>query len=80
MQHGASVNKTTTPGERAETGRGGISLLWPALAALSIAIAIGAIALRAIAGSRFESFLVFAAGFACIVLALRLLVRDTPSI
>jgi len=79
MQHGASVNKTTTPVERAETGRGGISLLWPALAALSIAIAIGAIALRAIAGSRFEAFLVFAAGFACIVLALRLLVRDTPS-
>ncbi len=79
MQHGASVNKTTTPSERAETGWGGISLLWPALAALSIAIALGAIVLRAIAGARFEPFLVFAAGFACIVLALRLLVRDTPS-
>ena len=79
MQDGASVSKPTALGEHALAGRGGISLLWPALAALSIALAVGAIALRVTAGSRFESFLVFAAGFACIVLALRLLVRDTTS-
>lgn len=77
MHDGASAFESTAPGDRAPAGRGAISLLWPALAALSLALAIGAIAARVAAGARFDGFLIFSAGFACAVIAFRLLVRDS---
>ncbi len=77
MQNGAGVYKTTATEKHAQGGRSGVSLLWPALAVLSIVLAISAIAMRVFSGERFEMFLVFAAGFACMVLALRLLLRSS---
>jgi PAS domain S-box-containing protein len=69
----------TTPAEQPAV-RSGISLLWPALAVLSLALAIGAVIARVEAGPRFDDLLVFAAGAAAVVLALRLLVRDPASV
>jgi PAS domain S-box-containing protein len=79
MQDGVHAYKTTLAEQSAPADRGGISLLWPALAGLALALAVGAAAARLIAGHRFDSLLVFAALSAAVVLALRLLVRDRAS-
>ena len=59
--------------------RRGISLLWPALGGLSLALATGAVAARLAAGPRFDGLLLFAACVAVVVLALRLLVHEGAS-
>jgi hypothetical protein len=81
MPDGVPANKTTPSDQAAPAVRSGISLLWPALAGLAVALAVGAVAARLAFGPRFDSLLVFAAGAAAVVLALRLLVRDpAPSL
>ncbi|HXR38524.1 MAG TPA: PAS domain S-box protein [Terracidiphilus sp.] len=76
MQEGANAGKTNPSEQAAPAVRGGISLLWPALAGLSLALAAGAVAARVAAGPRFDGLLIFAAGAAGVVLALRLLIRE----
>jgi PAS domain S-box-containing protein len=76
MSDGVYAYKAAPAEQTAPAVRGGISLLWPALAVLSLALAIGAIIARVEAGTRYDDLLVFAAGAAAVVLALRLLVRD----
>jgi len=79
MQDGAYAYKTIPVEQAAPAVRGGISLLWPALAGGSLALAAGAIVARLVAGSRFDGLLVFAAAAAAVVLGLRLLVtEDAP--
>jgi PAS domain S-box-containing protein len=73
MQEGASAYDTTVPEYPVAAARGGISLLWPALAAISMALLVGGVIARFLAGQRFDSLLVFAAGTAVVVLGLRLL-------
>jgi PAS domain S-box-containing protein len=81
MPDGVRANKTTPSEQAAPAVRSGISLLWPALAGLAVALALGAVAARQAAGARFDGLLVFAAGAAAVVLTLRLLVRDpAPSL
>ena len=80
MSEGIYAYKTTPAEHTAPAVRGGISLLWPALAVLSLALAIGAIIARVEVGPRFDELLVFAAGAAGVVLALRLLVRDPVAV
>jgi len=77
MERGAYANQTTPVEQPASAARSGISLLWPALAGLSLALAVGAIAARVAAGPRFDGLLIFAAGAAVVVLALRLVVRES---
>jgi PAS domain-containing protein len=76
MSDGVYAYKAASREQTAPAVRSGISLLWPALAVLSLALAIGAIIARVEAGTRFDDLLLFAAGAAAVVLALRLLVRD----
>jgi PAS domain S-box-containing protein len=76
MQDGVHAIKTTPSEQAAPAVRSGISLLWPALAGLSLALAAFAVIARLAAGPRFDELLVFAAGAAAVVLAVRLLVRD----
>ena len=76
MQDGVNAYNTIPSEPAAAPIRGGISLLWPALGGLSLALAAGAVAARLAAGPRFDGLLVFAACAAVVVLALRLLVRD----
>jgi PAS domain S-box-containing protein len=76
MQDGVHAYKTAPAEQSTPVERGGISLLWPALAGLALALAIGAVAARLMAGHRFDSLLVFAALAAAVVLGLRLLIRD----
>ena len=79
MEEGAHAYKTTPSEQPGPAVRSGISLLWPALAALSIALAVGAVAARLATGPRFDGLLIFAAGAAAVVLVLRLLVREPAS-
>jgi PAS domain S-box-containing protein len=51
----------------------------PILPFFALALAAGAITARLIAGSRFDGLLIFAAGAAAVVLALRLFVRDSAA-
>ena len=76
MQESASVYHATVPEYHASSVRAGISLLWPALAAISMALLAGAVLARMLAGPRFDGLLVFAAGAAAMVLCLRLLARE----
>src|SRR5580658_5820239 len=77
MEDGASAYQATQSDLKAPIVRGGISLLWAALAGLSLAIATGAITVRLLAGPRFDGFLIFAAAAAAAVLVFRLLVRES---
>jgi PAS domain S-box-containing protein len=79
MQEGVSATKTTPSEHTAPAVRSGVSLLWPALASLSLAFETGAVVVRLAAGPRFDDYLVFATGTAVVVLALRLLVRDAAA-
>jgi PAS domain S-box-containing protein len=79
MEDGASAYQATQPEYPAPVVRGGISLLWPALAGLSLVLAAGAVVARLVAGSRFDGLLIYAAGAAVVVLGLRLLVREFAS-
>jgi PAS domain S-box-containing protein len=81
MPDGVLANKTTPSEQAAPAVRSGISLLWPALACLAVALAVGGVAARLAAGPRFDGLLGFAASAAAVVVALRLLVRDSaPSL
>ena len=75
MQDGAYAYKTI-PAERLHPRRGGISLLWPALGWLSLALTAGAVAARVAGGPRFDGLLIFAAGAAAVVVTLRLMIRE----
>jgi PAS domain S-box-containing protein len=75
MEDGASIYQGTQPEDPAPEVRGGIVLLWPALAGVSLALAAGAVAARIAVGPRFDGLLIFAAGAAAVVLGLRMLVR-----
>jgi len=76
MQDGAHADKSAPSEQAAPAVRGGISLIWPALASLSVALAIGAAIARQALGVRYDGLLIFATGAAAVVLVLRLLIRD----
>jgi len=76
MQDGVDAYNTIPPQPDAAPIRGGISLLWPALGGLALVLAAAAVMARLIAGPRFDGLLLFAAGLAGVVLALRLLIGD----
>jgi len=76
MQDGTHANPTIPLEEPAPEDRRGLAALWPALAGVAVALAVGAAAARLVVGPRFDGVLLFAAGSAAIVLAMRLLVRD----
>ncbi len=76
MQDGANAHKTKTAEPAAPAARDSVSLLWPGMAGLSLALAAGAVAVRLGAGPRFDGLLIFAAGVTAAVLALRLLIRE----
>ncbi len=76
MQEGVHVFRTTPSEQAASAARSGISLLWLALAVLSLALTAGAVIARLAAGPRFDGLLVFAAAAAAVVLAVRTLFRD----
>jgi PAS domain S-box-containing protein len=76
MQDGTHANPIIPLDQPVPADRGGVAAVWPGLAAVTVALAIGAAAARMVAGPRFDGLLLFAAGGAVIVLALRLLVRD----
>jgi len=80
MQESASVDQSPAPEYPASSVRGGIFLLWPALAVLSIALAVVAIAVRLLLGHRFDGLVLFACGAAALVVCLRLLAgqQKTP--
>ena len=80
MQEGASAYHTTVPEYPTASVRAGISLLWPALAAISMALLVGAVLARMLAGQRFDGLLLFAAGAAAMVLCLRLLAREPETV
>ncbi len=77
MQDGASAYKTSPFEQAAPAAGSGDSLLWRALAGLSLALAVAAVTARLAAGPRFDGLLVVAAGAAAVVLGLRLLVRES---
>ncbi|HEY1160125.1 MAG TPA: PAS domain S-box protein, partial [Terracidiphilus sp.] len=70
MQDGANPRKTTRIELPTPAAWAGISRFWPALAALACVAVAGAIAIRLIAGPRFDFQLIFAAGAAGIAAAL----------
>ncbi len=76
MQDGAYAYKTIPAEETAPAVEGGISLLWPALGWLSLALTAGAVAARVAGGPRFDGLLIFAAGAAAVVVTLRLMIRE----
>jgi PAS domain S-box-containing protein len=76
MEHGDNANFASTLAQTAPAVRGGIAQIWPALAGLSLALAVASVATRVAAGPKFDGLLVFAAGAAAVVLGIRLLVRD----
>src|SRR5580692_2867254 len=79
MQDGVTIYQSTAPEFPVPAVRSGITLIWPALACLSLALAAGAIEARLVFGSRFDGLLIFAAGAAVVVLGLGLLVRQLLS-
>ena len=80
MQDGVYAYKPNGAEEAAPAVRSGISLLWPALAGISVALAAGASITRLVAGPRYDGLLIFAACVAVVVLGLRLLVLDRAPI
>ncbi|MGO9336901.1 MAG: PAS domain S-box protein [Terracidiphilus sp.] len=76
MHDGVYADKTIPIEEAAPAVRSGVSLLWPALAGISVALAAGASITRLVAGPRYDGLLIFAACVAVVVLGLRLLVPD----
>jgi PAS domain S-box-containing protein len=76
MQDGTYAFKSIPAEDAAPAVRGGISLLWPALAGISVALAAGASITRLMAGPRYDGLLIFAACAAVVVLGLRLLVPN----
>jgi PAS domain S-box-containing protein len=77
MQPGAFANQTAPLEQTAPAARGGVSLIWAALAGLVLVLAVAAVAARIAAGPRFDGLLVIAAGTAAAVLLARLLLRDS---
>jgi PAS domain S-box-containing protein len=81
MKEGDHARKTTPSEQAAPAVRSGVSLLWPVLASLAAALAVGAVATRLAGGPRFDGLLLFAAGATAVVLAFRLLIHDpAPSL
>ena len=76
MQDGVTVFQPVASETPAPAVRSGVSLIWPALACLSLALAAGAVAARLLMGHRFDGLLIFSALLAVVVLGLRVLVRD----
>jgi PAS domain S-box-containing protein len=76
MRDRANGKSTTRPQQPAHTGRNGVSLIWPAIAAISALVA-GALDLHFKLGSLLDGLLLFFAGVAAAVLAVRLAVRRT---
>jgi len=76
MQEGADA-LNTVPSEQPESSlRGGITLLWPALAGLSLALTAGSIIAQLAGGARFDKLVMFACAASAAVVILRLLVRE----
>jgi PAS domain S-box-containing protein len=76
MQEGENA-RNTVPSEQPESSlRGGISLLWPALAGLSLALTAGSVIAQAAGGQRFDRLVLFSCVVSAAVLILRLAVRD----
>jgi hypothetical protein len=71
VYHTPAPRYAAAPQPDAPTALGGVSLLWPALASLSLALATGAVAARLVVGPRFDGLLIFATSSAAIVLGLR---------
>ncbi len=77
MKDRANEESTTGTEQPAPAALGRFSLVWPVLAGLTLALAAAAVLARLAAGPRFDGLLIFAAGTAAAVLALRLLVHDS---
>ena len=86
MQEGDHALNTTPSERAAPAARGGTfvsgagaSLLWPALAGLSMALAIAAVVAHLMIGPRFDGLLIFAAAASSLPLAFRILTRQPAS-
>jgi PAS domain S-box-containing protein len=76
MQDGVNATKTASSEHAAPAIRSGVSILGPALAWLSLALAAAVVVVRLAAGPRFDDYLLSATGAAVVLIAVGLLIRD----